>query len=95
MKRNRWIRRFVIIVAVLFVVSRIVYVNRKYPQVEYKDIPIGETAEWDHNVNLTVETAKVYNQAEAVDKGAEHGDRKPQPAVLHGFVKHGRLLLTE
>lgn len=68
MKRNRWIRRFVIIVAVLFVVSRIVYVNRKYPQVEYKDIPIGETAEWDQNVNLTVEAAKVYNQAEAVDK---------------------------
>ncbi len=68
MRRNRRVIFLIGLMIVILVVSRIVYVNMKYPQVEYKDIPKGDAAEWVDGVELTIEDTKVYNQAEAVEK---------------------------
>lgn len=68
MKRDKKVALICGLIIAIGIIARIVYVNIEHPQVRYQDIAIGKAANWDNNVELTVEKTEVYHQEEAIEK---------------------------
>ncbi|WP_294239346.1 hypothetical protein [Pseudobutyrivibrio sp.] len=54
-----------IIIFGLFIIN-VIKVNKRCPQVVYKDIEIGETSSWTEELELTINGARLFSSEEAV-----------------------------
>ncbi len=68
MRKYKYIKFAVFAIIFVLFIIKVAEVNKKYPQVVYKDIEVGETSAWTEELELTINGARVFSSKEAVDR---------------------------